>query len=180
MTLTEAKELYFKYDGSLFHMEREEPLKYRDFAMLALSEELLKAWDEEMLDKLFAGLYDDSKRIWANHALLLKVIGRKRCDSALYLKRLLKEMEKMETLDLFTKTLILENMAGRDAAQKDGGVYLFAQYPQWASEMNAILQKVVSYEKQVSDERFDRAVQAYRNAYQKWCMPRKIEEELNR
>ena len=180
MTLTEAKELYFKYDGSLFHMEREEPLKYGEFIMLCVKEDTLKAWDEEMLDTLFASLYDNTERLWATHALLLKVIGRKWCDSALYLKRLLKEMEKMETLDLFTKTLILENMAGRDAAQKDGGVYLFAQYPTLAAEMHAILQKVISSEKQASDERFEKAVFAYRNAYQKWCMSKKSEEEGNR
>ena len=53
MTLAEAKEFYFKYNGFSFHMDREEPAKSGSFRMLNLGKDTLRKWDEELLDHYF-------------------------------------------------------------------------------------------------------------------------------
>ena len=75
MTLDEAREFYFQYCGFSFHTDREEPAKYGSFRMLGLGKEVLSAWDEELLDGLFADLRLRRDRVWVLHGNILKIIG---------------------------------------------------------------------------------------------------------
>ena len=56
MTVDEAKEFYFKYNGYMFHMDREEPHTYAAFKQLEISSDTLREWDEELLEGLFETL----------------------------------------------------------------------------------------------------------------------------
>ena len=134
MKLEDAKRFYFQYDGSSFHMDREEPAKFNSFKMLNLGEETLKAWDEA------------------------------------YLNRLLDEMEKMERLDTFNMTLVIENMAGRTESMNDGGVYTVCRLSGLAMRMNDIVERLIGacYARHDTDDRFEKAVRRYRSAYVRW------------
>lgn len=170
MTLQEAKEFYFQYDGFSFHMGREEPAKYNSFMMLGVGKGTLREWDEELLEGLFESLWSDQQRVWVLHGKILKIIARGNCDAEKQLQRLLDEMEKMAGLDLLTATLIIENMAGRNESMNDGGVYVFRRYFALSGRMNEVTGRIIescSANHDV-DERFEEAVRRYRNAYSKW------------
>jgi len=51
MTGEEAKEFYQSYLGSSFHMGREEPERYDSFMRLGIGEDVLREWDEELLEE---------------------------------------------------------------------------------------------------------------------------------
>ncbi len=170
MTLEDAKRFYFQYDGSSFHMDREEPAKYNSFKMLDLGKDTLRAWDEELLDGIFDSLWSDPDRVWVAHGRIVKVIRRNNCDAEGYASRLLDEMEKMERLDPFSMTLIIENMAGRTESMNDGGVHTVCKLSGLEKRMNDIVERLVEAccARHDVDDRFEKAVQRYRSAYATW------------
>lgn len=170
MTFEEAKEFYFQYNGFSFHMDREEPRKYNDFRMLDIEKDILKKWDEELLDDCFKSLLSAPDRVWISHGNILKIIRRNNCDARKYLSLLLDEMEKMEDLDLSHTTLIIENMAGRTEPMTDGGVYTFCKYPDLAKRMGRVMERLIDRcsAKYKADERFEEAVRRYRRSYDTW------------
>ena len=170
MTPEDAKRFYFQYDGSSFHMDREEPAKDNCFKMLNLGKDTLKAWDEELLDGIFDSLWSKPDRVWVAHGRIVQVIRRNNCDAEGYLSRLLDEMEKMERLDPFNMTLIIENMAGRTESMNDGGVHVFSKHPILEKRMNDIVERLVEAccARHDVDDRFEKAVRRYRSAYATW------------
>ncbi len=170
MTLAEAKGVYFQYYGQGFQMDREEPLKYESFRQLDLKETVLKTWDEELLDQLFQELWSKPDRVWITHGIILKTIRRGHCDMQQYLQRTIDEMAKMNDLDLFQQTLIIENMAGRTESMKDGGVYVFYRYPKLSKKMNDVMERLIASQRkeQERNKRYEDAVKHYRSAYDKW------------
>ena len=171
MTLAEAKEFYFKYNGFSFHMDREEPAKSGSFRMLNLGKDTLRKWDEELLDHYFDRLWSEPEHTWGFHKTILDIVRRKNCDVDKCLGKLLREMEKMEDLDLFNMTLVIENMAGNTEPQKDGGVYVFGRYSDLAGRMNDVMEHLIAVYPQSHEvnDRFTRAVYMYRKAYGKWA-----------
>lgn len=170
MTLEEAKEFYFRYYGSSFHMDREEPAEYNSFRMLDPGPGVLKQWDEELLDGLFDRLHTDPARIWSVHGTILQIIRRNNCDAERYLNRLLEETARMEDPDDANVTLITENMAGRNELLSDGGVYVFCRYSGLSKRMNDIMEQMIAAHSALyqTDKRFASAVHRYRKAYRKW------------
>ncbi|MBE6463719.1 MAG: hypothetical protein E7003_00030 [Eggerthellaceae bacterium] len=170
MTPEDAKRFYFQYDGSSFHMDREEPVKFNSFRMLDLEEETLKEWDEELLDSVFNSLWSDPDRVWVVHERIVQIIRRCHCDAETYVNRLLGEMEKMDHLDSFNMTLVIENMAGRTESMNDGGVHAVCKLSSLEKRMNDIIGCLIEActARHVVDDRFEKAVRRYRGAYAKW------------
>lgn len=170
MTLEEAKDFYFAYRGFSFHMDREEPARYNTFRMLGIGGDTLGKWDEELLEALFADFRSDLGRVWVKHGDILKIIGRGRCNARKYLKRLLAEMDKIRSSDLFGVTLMIENMAGRTESQRDGGVYVFSRYPDLAAEMTDVTGRLIDACRSGPETgvRFEEAVRSYTKACRKW------------
>ncbi len=170
MTLEEAKEFYFQYDGHSFHMDREEPARFNSFRMLEIGKERLREWDEELLDRLFRDMWSDPERIWITHGRILKILQRKNCDMKKYLSRLLDEMEKMDQLETDQMTLIIENMAGRNEKMSDGGVCLFCSCSDLAERMKDIEDRLIEscLTLHGTNKRFDKAIWRCRRAYDKW------------
>ena len=170
MTLDEAKEFYFRYNGYAFHMDREEPRTYAAFKQLEISSDTLREWDEELLEGLFETLESGNENVWAAHGNILKIIARNRCDTAGFLLRLLDAMEGMDSLDPSVLTLIIENMAGRNASMNDGGVYLICRYTPYALRMDATMHRLIDAcsASCKEDDRAKRAAQSYIRAYDRW------------
>ncbi len=170
MTIREAKEFYFRYDGSAFHMDREEPGRYGGFKMLHVGNDVLRGWDEEILDGLLEKLGTEPEDAWRYHEKMIRIIRHGYCDAEKYLGMMLDGMENMQDPDMFNVTLILENMAGRNEPLNDGGVHTVFRYSALAPRMNDVTERLIAecssaYD---TDERFDRAVNRYRASYSKW------------
>ncbi|MBR0085279.1 MAG: hypothetical protein IJL97_01895, partial [Lachnospiraceae bacterium] len=84
MTLEEAKKFYFDYNGYSFHMDREEPLKYNAFCRLRIGKDVLKEWDEELLEEKFERMQTCPERAWTAHGDILKIMRRGNCDISRY------------------------------------------------------------------------------------------------
>ena len=151
-------------------MDREEPLKYSNFRQLSLGKETLRIWDKELLEDLFKNLWQQPGHVWNRHGEILKIIRRNHCDATKYLERLLDEMKKMNDLDLFELTLVIENMAGRTESMKDGGAYVFHRYSKLSERMNEIVERLIEANQAdlEGNQRYREAVFRYRRAYDRW------------
>lgn len=165
MNIEEAKEFYFRFDGHFFHMDREEPAKANMLRSMGLGPEVYREWDEELLQQYFDRLWADESRVWSIHNRILSILSRNICSPEYRCAELLRQMDGMTGLDLFNKTLILENMAGRTVTGKDGGVYLICTRTKLAEAMNRTVNAIISSAGDTDDERFNRAVRSYRAAY---------------
>ncbi len=166
MTGEEAKEFYQSYLGFSFHMGREEPEKYDIFIKLGIGEDVLREWDEELLEQQFGKLLNEPGRVWAHHENIVRIMSRGRCDTEKYLERLLDGMQQMEDLGPDELTLVLENMAGRTESGRDGGAYLFRGHPELQKRMREVMQLIIAARSAYPgmDARAERAIRRYRTA----------------
>ena len=56
MTFEEVKKAFFRYDGSLFAMAREEKEAYESYKLLNIPEEMAEAWKQELFFSLWEQL----------------------------------------------------------------------------------------------------------------------------
>ncbi len=145
-------------------MGREEPAKYESFRMLDLGEDTFREWDEELLEQQFRKLWSGPGHVWTYHGNIIGIIRRGHCDAGRYLDRLLDEMQRMEDLEPFEMTLIIENMAGRTESGKDGGAYLLRSHPGLQKKAEDVMQRLISARSADPgmDERAQRAISRYK------------------
>lgn len=164
MTWEEAKEFYFRYEGHAFHMDREDSAGYEAFRRLAPGRDLLKRWDEELLEGL---LRAGGRPFWSRHERALQILRRGLCDPALWGGRLADVLEQEEP-DPHEAALLLENMAGRSESMTDGGVYILRECPAVLTRTDRALSRLTEGAAGEPDERLERAIRRYRAAYKKW------------
>lgn len=176
MTLKEAEEYYKKYDGHGFHMYREEPEIYQVFQDLHIPNTRTKQWDSELTEDYFKKMWMDPDRVWTIHDRLIDILIRSK--NKAYIDRLLCEMEKMESLSKKNKVLIIENMAGRNAAL-EGGCMLVCRNTDYGIRMDRIMKRIMDFSCDERDNieipgwhdmraRYENAVSQYKSAYLKW------------
>ena len=171
------KQTYMKCQGNTMHMAREYCDVYEMYKQLDPGEDILKEWDLELLESLFAMLWEDPGFVWGRHGQIIEVLNRGRVDIGYWVARLLDEMEKMDTLDKESKVLIIENMAGRDLALK-GGCMLLETFPAHAERVDWIMNKIMDFTYSENgllnkmgfsqSDRLEKAKAAYRRAFRKW------------
>ena len=164
------REFYKQYDGHSFHMAREEPAKYNSW-IVPLPEEIRRKWDQEIIDDLFASLWDDDSRVWSRHYRLIELIKRNKNENNI--ERFLDEMEKMPTLDKRSKIIIIENMAGRDEGH-NGGYKLICQFPQYIDRLNSIMKSITDFTIEERDKSDDMGWQNISDRYEKAVMSLRV------
>lgn len=168
------REFYKQYDGHSFHMAREEPAKYNSW-IVPLPEEIRRKWDQEIIDDLFASLWDDDSRVWSRHYRLIELIKRNKNENNI--ERFLDEMEKMPTLDKRSKIIIIENMAGRDEGH-NGGYRLVCQFPHYVDRLNSIMERIMDFTLEESDRSDDLGWQDITGRYQRAVMSLRVTASL--
>ena len=127
MDIQYAEKFFKQYDGSHFFMDREMPEEYTAYKNLQISKAKENQWRSEILDDYFNKMISEySTDYWRYHNKIISILNQMDTDIIEYLKKLLYSMKIVEKLDKRQKILVIENMAGRTVAQKDGGYYLFA------------------------------------------------------
>lgn len=168
-----VKTCYFENNGSTFHMSREEPDKY---ALYDSTMPVIFGWDNQLLKKHFKTLWDDPETVWLKHDMIIEVLDRKHIGINRRASRLLDEMEKMDSLDVHNKILIIENMCGRDTDMEEGGVHLFCTRTRLEPRMAAVMDKLIDSCRAGFDnadeirqkERWSKDVERYKKAYEKY------------
>ena len=57
-----VKSAYFDCQGSIFHMSRDYREAYEQYKLLNPGEDLLREWDSELLEMLFAKLWEKTEK----------------------------------------------------------------------------------------------------------------------
>lgn len=140
-----VKESYVRFQGSTFHMAREDRAAYERYLQQNPGEDLLGKWDEEILEGLFAALREDEENVWLRHNQIITVLNRRRVDLNYWVSRLLDEMEKMTELDKKNKIIILETMSGHNSREDQGGVHLICLYTDLEERMVKVMNELKNF-----------------------------------
>ena len=146
------KQTYMKCQGNTMHMAREYCDVYEMYKQLDPGEDILKEWDLELLESLFAMLWEDPGFVWGRHGQIIEVLNRGRVDIGYWVARLLDEMEKMDVLDKKNKILIIENMSGINTREDLGGVHLICTSTEQGSRMADIMNKLMDFSCTADDD----------------------------
>ena len=120
MTIEEAKKVFFKYNGSLFGMAREEKEIYDKFNKLNISDNLLEKWRRE----LFSCLYKQFKE-GGSYELFNKMYdiseNKRSKDDLLILKE---SLYKVKYANAKVNACISETVLGRkDISERSGMIF---------------------------------------------------------
>ena len=132
-------------------MAREYREEYELYKRVNPGEDILKAWDTELLESLFGMLWEDPGFVWVRHSRIIRVLNSGRVDINYWASRLLDEMEKMVDLDKQSKIIIIETMSGRNSKEDKGGVHLICTETDLESRMSAIMNKLMDFRCDYSD-----------------------------
>ena len=140
-----VKESYIRFQGSTFHMAREDRPAYERYMALNPAKDLLDKWDEEILEGIFAKLWEDEDTVWCKHNSIIRVLNRRNVDLNYWVSRLLDEMEKMTELDKRNKIIIIETMSGHNSKEDEGGVHLICLYTDLEARMVAVMNELKDF-----------------------------------
>ena len=159
---------YFDCQGEILHMARENSEVYELYKRLDP--------DKELLESLFAKLWEDPAFVWGRHSQIVIVLNRGRVDTNYWVSRLLDEMEKMDELDKRSKIIIIETMSGRNRREDEGGVHLIGTHTDLGSRMITVMDRLTDFYCDESDNLnkigWDNIVNRYLvavNSYEKAC-----------
>ncbi len=168
-----VKTCYFENNGSTFHMSREDSDEY---ALYDSTMPVIFGWDRQLLKKHFKTLWDDPETVWLKHDRIIEVLDRKHICIKRWASRLLDEMEKMDSLDVHNKILIIENMCGRDIDMEEGGVHLICTRTRLEPRMVEVMDKLINSCSSGVDnsdsanlkKRYSEDVKKYKKAYERF------------
>lgn len=172
MTITEAEQLYKKFDGNLFYMNREEPHLYEDFKQLNISSEILINWNQEIIETLFNELSKDSNMTFWVFMRLFELIKIDKNNLEKNIERYFNEIRKTKKLDYLQRIILIELFAGKDAYQKTGICFFVCNnITKYINEMNEIVMRLMDFsckENKELNKRFDEAKKNYKKAFTKF------------
>ena len=120
MTFEEVKKVFFKYDGSLFAMAREEKEAYENYKLLNISEETVENWRQELFLDLWEQLKETGASDLFNRMYNLSE-NRHNRENLLILKEAL---YKVKYADPKVNACISETVLGRkDLAERSGMIF---------------------------------------------------------
>lgn len=120
MTFVEAKKVFFKYDGSLFAMAREEKDNYEKYKLLNIPLETVDKWRQELFINLWEQLKENGSYVLFNRMYNI-VENKHNKDNLLILKDAL---YKVNYLNQKVNASISETVLGRkDLSERSGMIF---------------------------------------------------------
>lgn len=152
MTQEEVKEVFFKYNGSLFAMAREEKEVYEDYKLLNISEETVEKWRQELFLNLWQQLKEKGSSDLFNRMYNLSE-NRHNRENLLILKEAL---YKVNYANPKVNACISETVLGRKDFSERSGMIFWAYdlgEQEMAKELLQFVWRLVSV--QTSDEKIN-------------------------
>lgn len=172
MNMTEAEQYFRSYMGNGYYMCLDDVAYYEEFRALHISEALKEQWRNELLDDYLSRLEVLSEDTWIHHSNVIELLRATTKNRREHMTRLLDAMEAFPELDQIQRILVIETMAGRNAAYTDGGVHLVREFNDLVPRMESIMEKIIGTFDPAQVEtsqycvfdrqRYDRAVKSYR------------------
>ncbi len=163
MTLEEAREFFRSFNGSSFHMSREEPQKLAMFEALGISEEVKDAWRLEMAQEYLDEISAYNPKSWSLFSSMASVLMAVKSFSESQQDMFIEAVEKQAGSDLLTRTITLETISGRTYDYHDGVIAYFRKKGMNVSRLAEAAGKLFANDLQTDDERMKRAISRYRS-----------------
>lgn len=171
MTLEEAEKFYKTYAGNTFHMYRDETGLYKIFASLNIPADVLRKWDQEIIETLFNKIWGKKEDVIYYSWRLFDAIRRDEINLEKNILLFLKKMEKCVALDYKHRIIILEFFAGGTDSLEDGYCYFICKRTPYKELMNEVVTKLMDFtcadDKEQEKYRL-MAVEKYKKAYKKF------------
>ena len=159
MTPEQAKEFFRSFNGSSFHMSREEPEKLKQFKELNISEEVKDSWCLEMAREYLDKISSDNPQSWVLFSLMTSVLTSVKFFSYSQENMFIEGIEKQTGSDLLTRTITLETICGRTYDHHDGVIAYFRKNGMNVKRLKEAADKLISYDPE--DERYKRSITLY-------------------
>ena len=157
-----AREFFRSFNGSSFHMSREEPQKLEQFRALNISDRQKDLWRLEMAQEYLDKIGPDNPRSWSLFSSMTSVLRDIKsfydCQEAMFLQGI----EKQAECDLLTRTISLETVCGRTYDCHDGIIAYFRKQGYDLGRLRKATDRLFVNERS-DDLRLQRAIQTYRS-----------------
>ena len=163
MTIEQAEEFFKRYDGSSFHMSREEPQQFAVFRTLDITDEQKDCWRFEMAQEYIDKINSDDPHSWAYFSSLMTVLSPVRTFNDKQESLLLKGIEKQIGCDEQSRMITLETICGRTWDYHDGVIAYFKKQQYDLSKLKEVSDKLIGSGAETDNTRFEKAIRLYRS-----------------
>ena len=163
MTLEQAREFFRMYNGSSFHMYREDPLQLEQFEALNVSDSQKDEWRLEMAEEYLDKITADNPKSWSLFSSLTTVLTSIKTFSDRQEAMFIEAIEKQTECELLARTITLETVCGRTYDYHDGVIAYFRKQGYDLKKLKTTADKLIEQDTDTDDDRLKRAINVYRS-----------------
>ena len=163
MTLEQAEEFFKRYNGSSFHMSREEPQQFAVFNALDIPDAQKDLWRLEMARDYIDKITPDDPRSWSYFSSLMTVLSPVRTFTDKQESILLEGIGKQDECDEWTRMITLETICGRTWDHHDGVIAYFRKQHYDLRKLKEVSDKLFESDTKTENARFEKAIRLYRS-----------------
>lgn len=163
MTLEQAEKVFKQYNGSSFHMSREEPSVYEAFRAMDLSDSQKDQWRMEIAEEHLKKIGAEEERSWSYFSSMAEVLMDVRTIGGLPEEYLIEGIRRQEGCDEMTRTITLETVCGRTRDHHDGVIAWFRKHGGDLSRLKDVTDRLLPSSEKDIDPRLGKAIALYRS-----------------
>ena len=163
MTLEQAREFFRRFDGSPFHMSREQPQLLAEFEALNIPAEIRDGWRLELANEYLEKITPDDPKSWSFFSSLASVLMAIRSFSGVQEEMLIEGIKRQAESDLPARTITLETVCGRTYDHHDGIIAYFRKNGLDLEKLREAADLLIGADHETDDERMKRAIDLYRS-----------------
>jgi hypothetical protein len=163
MTPEQAEEFFKRYNGSSFHMSREEPQQFAVFNTLEIPDAQKDLWRLEIARDYIDKIAPDDPKSWSYFSSLTAVLSSITTFKDKQESMLLEGIRKQSGCDEWTRMITLETICGRTSDHHDGVIAYFRKQHYDLRKLKEVSDKLFESDTKTENARFEKAVRLYRS-----------------
>ncbi len=163
MTPEQAEEFFKRYNGSSFHMSREDPQQFAVFNTLEIPDAQKDLWRLEMARDYIDKIAPDDSKSWSYFSSLTAVLSSIATFKDKQESMLLEGIRKQSGCDEWTRMITLETICGRTSDHHDGVIAYFRKQHYDLRKLKEVSDKLFESDTKTENARFEKAVRLYRS-----------------
>ncbi len=161
MTLEQAREFFRQFNGSSFHMSREEPQLLKQFEEMNISNEQKDQWRLQLAQEYLDSINRDNPQSWSLFSRLTEVLKPVKTFTDRQEDMIIEAIERQTGSDLLTRTISLETICGRTYDYHDGIIAYFRKMGYDMSRLKEASDSLFEEDGNTDDSRFAKAIRLY-------------------
>lgn len=163
MTLEQAEKVFKQYNGSSFHMSREEPSVYEAFRAMDLSDGQKDQWRMEIAEEHLKKIGAEEERSWSFFSSMAEVLMAVRTLNGLQEEYLIEGIRRQEGCEETVRTITLETVCGRTWDHHDGVIAWFRKHDGDLSSLKDVTDRLLPKDGEPINPHFAKAIALYRS-----------------